>query len=308
MIVGKVYNQLGNQMVMYSAVKSICLDNGLTFKFYVEKIKNEKEINDRGARYGREIYTIFEELKKELVTEAEFDKIEFDYIIEYTEAFSFLRTVNKDANILVEHAWSSSVRLFQNRLAEFHDWFKFPDNILKSCTAIVNKERLSKEILISVHFRCGIDYLKGAYQLNYKYWIECGKYLKEKYTGRKIKFFLFYDTGNCFAVHRFKRKFKGMCYEYGEELAHDMCLMSLCDSHIVCNSTFSVVSALLDSDISHIVVRPMNAPCGTGYMKEELFPNTPNWIVIGKGRRSIGAFIFRGIRILHGRLVKRKGL
>lgn len=297
MVVVKLYNQLGNQMLIYSAVKSICIDYGLNFKIWPTKIKKKSEINDCGKKYGREIYTIFSDIKNELISEEEISNLKFDYTVKYLELLNVVGEKEiSSKNILVEN-WEMNARIIGKHIPEVCSWFQFPQDIVLNNRNVI-KTYEESALLVSVHFRCGRDYLKGAYQLKSSYWLEAANYLIEKNRRQNIKFMVFADDLNCTAVKRFRRKFKNDCIISNGDLTEDINLMSMCGAHIVCNSTFSVMGALLDPNESHLTIRPAKAPCGTGYMGNELFPEQNNWIVVGDGGRSIGAFFFKVIRII----------
>lgn len=297
MIVAELYNQLGNQMLVYCAIKSICIEAKHSFYFVPIAIKNEKEINDRGKKYGREIHTIFPSVLPELLSEEIVNEMHFDYIVDYIDLVPLLqRNISNTKKILVKNGLMVSNTLKNTRYL-VNSWFCFPKDIQISCNDKIKKIRKNNKKIVSVHFRCGRDYLKGAYQLESKYWIDGAKVLTEK-LGENIFFLIFCDDRKAYAVRRFVKKYSQNCCFSEGDLTEDLYLMSQCDAHIVCNSTFSVMGALLDTNSEHITVRPLKAPCGTGYMSDKLFLDADNWITVGKGHRSIGALIFKIIRII----------
>mgnify|MGYP004637875991 CR=1 FL=1 len=297
MIVAELYNQLGNQMLIYSEVKSICIEKHHDFYFVPIAIKNEKEINDRGKKYGKEIYTIFDSVLPEMLRKNDVEQIKFDYVVDYVELIPLLeKGISNDKKILVKKGEMVTTTL-KKTIEIISGWFHFPEDVRIQGNKELEELRRDNTTIVSVHFRCGKDYLRGAYQLESKYWINAAKFLLDK-LGEHLLFLIFCDDKNAYAVKRFEKKYSKKCYFSKGDLVEDLYLMSQCDAHIVCNSTFSVMGALLDSNKKHITIRPLKAPCGTGYMSDELYLKEDNWKSVGQGRRSIGAFIFKLIRII----------
>ena len=66
MLVGKIADQLGNQMFTYASLKTIARDR--KEDFYFIRAHNDR-INDSDKRYGNEIHTMFPNIQGEFLEE-----------------------------------------------------------------------------------------------------------------------------------------------------------------------------------------------------------------------------------------------
>lgn len=133
-------------------------------------------------------------------------------------------------------------------------WFQcdseIEQSILKKFQDIKREE--NSDIYVSVHFRVGKDYCQQGYLMNYSYWDEAANKMLEKF-GYNVKFLVFCDRVSSI-VERFCRKFNARLVR--GSLVEDMKMIGHCDAHIVCNSSFSIMSVLIGETDSHYVIRP----------------------------------------------------
>lgn len=131
-----------------------------------------------------------------------------------------------------------------------------------------------------MHFRVGRDYLIRGYRLKQLYWIDAAEYMKQELENPL--FVCVYDKKTKF-VEKFIKEYNAL--DMRGSLIEDMCTISMCDANIVCNSSFSVMSALLNKK-AKIVVCPSKYPVEGGiYLPDHVFPK--EWVRIGNGKREL---------------------
>ncbi len=59
-------------------------------------------------------------------------------------------------------------------------------------------------------------------------------------------------------------------------LVHDLCMMSKCHWQIICNSSFSIMSAVLNANQDQTILRPSVYPVGLDFQKDDCFAE--EWI------------------------------
>lgn len=276
MLVARIADQLGNQMFTYASVKTIAQDRQEAFAFIREY---NARINDEDPQYGNEIYTIFPAIREELITQLP-DSIQHTYeeppLKTRTDNFQKSALEVPPDTLMIGHY--ISYRYFCHNLNQVHKWFSFPEDIEQS--ARMELENLQKKHpgspLIAVHFRLGEDYVRQGFRITDDYWKKAAVYFTE-HTDSSPVFLLFYD----------KRK-KGDIIQYFQEhytceicrgtLVHDLCMMSLCRRQIICNSSFSIMSAVLNKNPGKEVLRPSVYPVGKLFYPSDCFDE--EWTVI----------------------------
>lgn len=242
MLICKLSDQLGNQMFAYAAIKSIAKDKNYAFGI-LNEYDNQYLKNDTDKKFGCTLSTIFENIQKEIVTE-----IPAHYKI-YQENrkgnSSLQKEVVEIADNTVMKGHYISPLYFMHRLNEVQEWFQLPQEIEKVATEKLNKikEKFPKETkFCSVHFRNALDYKIKGYMLSKHYWKNAAKELLNQ-TNEDIVFICFYDKMSGI-VSDFKNKYPSIISH--NSLLEDFCMISKCDYHIVCNSSYSVMAALMD--------------------------------------------------------------
>lgn len=285
MLIATLKDQLGNQMFAYASIKAIAMDKGYDFG-YVHMELEQKHINDSDGKYGNSLSSIFTNVKNEKV-----ENIPSHYGV-YKENFRKYLTCDY-ANEIREELFDNMVAdghfvdttFFKHRLSAVRDWFSIPedvDNKMEQYIQEIRKKNPNKKI-IAVHFRVGKDYAKG-FRLAKRYWMEAANYVMKMVENPL--FICVYDVRGS-AVKKFVKKYSAMSYH--GSLVEDMCLMSKCDGNIVCNSSFSIMAAILNKS-SQITIRPGKYPTEAGETTQNAF--LPEWEAIGKGKRDFIAWIY----------------
>lgn len=197
--------RLGNQMFQYAGLKGIAVNNG-----YWYSVPQNTSLH--------ECFKIPETLTNNNTKVINVERFEFDE--------NFFNNCPDDVDIV---GYFQSEKYFKHIEIQIRQDFTFHDIILKQCTSY--KNQFSNAKIIALHIRRG-DYISDpnfdCLSLDY-YW----KSLK---LLPKYPVIVFSDDIEwCKTI--FKEKifnfspFKNPCY--------DLCLMSLCDYHIIANSSFS---------------------------------------------------------------------
>ena len=290
MIIAKLTNQLGNQMFAYASVKSIALDKGFDFK-YCRTPLEKGDCNDVDIKYGTELRNIFGSVPdSEYINYCDIpddfsvykerkmkDRFDHDYSQIVREEIS--------DNTLLEGHFATSV-FFADKVDLVRKWYTFPQDISAVVEGKIESlhEKLGADkLLVSVHFRCGNDYLKSGFKLGDKYWYDAVEYVKDFYEkqGKAIKIVTLFDKRTR-AIDRFINKYDSLV-QHGS-MVEDMCFISKCDVNIVCNSTFSCMASILNPNCM-MTVRPSRYPTEAGFFPDSIF--MPKWVSIGDGKRSL---------------------
>ena len=304
MLILQVSDQLGNQMFAYAAVKSIALDLNYKFGLYHEKT-NSNLCNDSDEIFGHFIDTIFESIRSEIVVEI---PKKYHFYRENTTIHSHM-AYKEEAYKVNENTVMAGhyicPRYFEHRIDEVRKWFSFPEEIEGYSKKLIDDVRAKygdkKLKIISVHFRNAEDYRNGGFMINDGYWFKAAKALKKK-IGFIPVFVVFYDKKTKL-VERFIKEFNA--FDIHHSLVVDMCTISKCDAHIVCNSSFSIMSALLNKN-NPLVFRPSKFYIPDGSMPDDVFPSSWNvvkvrrneWLEYKRKLRLINSSIKRQIKTL----------
>jgi len=270
MLICKLSDQLGNQMFAYASIKSIAKDKGLDFKVYNE-YDNQFLKNDTDQNFGCNLTTIFN-IKDEIIENI---PPNYESFLENTTIYSQSSLQEealkvKDNTIMRGHYISPLY--FLHRLSEVQTWFKFPDVIEEETESIlsnIKKKYPSNTKFCSVHFRNALDYRIKGYMLDSYYWEKAAQQvLKEK--NENIIFIIFYDRYSKI-IGRFSNKYKSEIVH--NSLIKDFNLISKCDYHIVCNSSFSIMAALMDKKSNNNTYCPSIWPVPKGYFPIDTYPS-----------------------------------
>lgn len=274
MIVGKIADQLGNQMFTYASLKTIAKDRGEAFYFI--RAHNDR-INDSDERYGNEIHTMFPHIQKEFLEE-----LPKEVTHTYHEPPLSERKTNYQAAALQVPANTLmlghyiSCRYFAHRIKEVWNWFAFPKDIQTQVEEEFQKLRKDypDRLLISVHFRVGEDYVRQGFRIRDAYWLRAAEYAIQK-SPQKPLFLVFYDR-KAKIVEKFTNTYE--CIVCRGSLLHDLCMMSKCEKQIISNSSFSIMSAVLNQNIKAEIIRPSVYPVGQYFQPQDCF--IESWTVI----------------------------
>ena len=276
MLIAKIADQLGNQMFTYASVKTIAQDRNESFAFI--RAFNDR-INDSDKKYGNELHTIFPNIENEYLED-------LPESITHTYAEPPLRkrcsnyqseTLQVPANTLMIGHYIS-YRYFSHNLEHVRQWFTFPADI--SVPVEEELRRLRKKYpdrpLVAVHFRIGEDYYRQGFRITDDYWKRAADYVLQHIENPV--FLLFYDCkpSNGGIIDYFTSHYT--CEVCRGSLVHDLCMLSRCDWEIICNSSFSIMSAVLNTAPAHQILRPSVYPVGRLFYPTDCFCD--DWIVI----------------------------
>lgn len=257
MTITKLQGGLGNQMFQYAVARSRCTD--------------------------KKIYLDFSFLQKNNVSTEHFTKRDFElgiFDIQYKEFSDKQRNIcfgnslkDKIARKLL-YGQTATVTQIENEFIEipdtqniYFDGYFQSEKYFKSIRELLLKEFAfpaldeenneiasqinSSENAVSIHIRRG-DYLKPEV-LKYHgctdedYYMKAVELLKEKHS--ELSFFIFSDDiGYAQQLFQNLENITFVDINFGKDSWKDMCLMSLCNHHIIANSSFSWWGAWLSQE------------------------------------------------------------
>ncbi|HIT82428.1 MAG TPA: alpha-1,2-fucosyltransferase [Candidatus Caccoplasma merdavium] len=277
MLVVKLSDQLGNQMFAYASVKSIALDKGFEFGVYNE-YDNQFLKNDTDKKFGNTLTSIFPQIRKEVVSDVQ----NYSVFQEITDSHS-ISSIQKEAyevsdNTLMRGHYISP-KYFLHRIDEVREWFAFPSDIQNKAENELTKIKAQfapNTKFCSIHFRNALDYRVKGFMLNKNYWYHAAnKILKNNEENGSIVFLIFYDKLTPL-VKSFSKRYTSVLTH--NSLLVDFEMISLCDYHIVCNSSFSIMAALMDPNTEFNTLCPSTYPIPSGYFPSDCYLS--NWIKI----------------------------
>ena len=299
MLVATISDQLGNQMFAYASVKTIAQSRGEAFGFV--RAKNNL-INDTDKRYGNEIHTIFPNTRQDFLPELP-ARITHTWdeppLKERTANFQpSAFTVPEDT--LMNGHFISCRYLAENR-TQVQNWFTFPEDIELSVREELARlqSKYPGRPLVAAHFRVGRDYVQQGFRLADDYWFHAADEVLKRCE--HPVFLLFYDhkdpSGG--VVSDFMKKYD--CEVCRGSLVHDLCMMSKCHWQIICNSSFSIMSAVLNANSDQVILRPSVYPVGLDFQKDDCF--AADWILV-PARQDPASRRNCRIQILKGKILK----
>jgi len=257
MITIRLKGGLGNQMFQYATARALAYCNGVQlildvgeFDTYdlrdleIDKYKIKAEVKNQGY------------LLKKVIRKLKLDKFLNSYFFE--KNLKYDNTINNLGVNLYLEGYFQSEKYFYNIREELLKEFT-----LKSKKSLYTKqmegEILNEKVAISLHVRRG-DYISdestasvhGGCDL--EYYQRAMDFMGNKFEG--IKYFIFSDDMT-WVKDNFKKENITYVDSKEERAPHeDVCLMSLCDHHIIANSSFSWWGAWLNKNKSKVVVAP----------------------------------------------------
>lgn len=246
--------QLGNQMFQYAALLGIKYRTGA-------KIVFKQEVMDRAYIFD------FFNIKDAKVTNLNITN-------EYKEVlFNFDPSVFYSIDSLTDIiGYFQSEKYFQHCKSAVRDAFTFKDEIYHSAKKILCNAHTS-EHLVSVHVRRG-DYLKNPHihpPCSVEYFEKAMNHFPDNVT-----FVCFSDDIEWCKNNLPNRDRLIFCHN---SLEIDMCAMSLCNSNIISNSSFSWWAAWLNKNKEKKIIAPQKwFGEGSGYDYSDIYPI--QWTVI----------------------------
>ena len=266
--------QLGNQMFKYASLKGIAFNNNLDYllppskKFY--NYSYLKSLHKKFYNYPYQNHYLFEyfNIKKK-----------YSNKIRFSENFT---TVKEDSIFFDEKIFNScksntnlsgffqSYLYFEEINKEIKEDFKFKSKYLVSAKKILNNfpeiisihVRRSDFIHNPNHFSLGLDYYEEAV---------------DKFSSNSL-FAVFTDDPNWVSKQNFfnRKNFLLVSKITGKSTPIDLCAMTLCNNHIISNSTYSWWGAWLSKQDK--VVYPCNWFPNKETLTRDLFPTS--WLGI----------------------------
>ena len=281
MIVGELYSNLGNQLFILAATKSIALDLGYEYRYRIVKpgfAASDDCLDAFGHEYSKGFEQAFHVHTSERIDEVP-SSVNRHWTWQRTADTNFINDVYKISDNTKLDGYFLCPRYFEHRREQVIQWFSFRkeylDRALKKRKEIA--ETTEADHLISVHIRCGKDYRQWRLVIDPEYHINAIRMMRKKYSQEKLCFILFSDVPDE-AKRMLKNEGEDIILHHGT-MFEDLCLMTLCDSHIIANSTFSWWGAWLSESTKGVVIRPALCPKAVKLLKyEHIYPS--NWIAV----------------------------
>lgn len=226
--------RLGNQMFQYAALVGV-------------KYKNKHNIALTKDQYSDSMLSKAFDLRECFFLNQEDFTFDSTY---YEKHFNFdeeVLNVSRDTNII---GYFQNENYFSHCSDIIKKEFTFKKRINDTCQNFINE--IKKNILVSIHVR-RTDYVDLSHifeSLSMDYYNKCISFFNKKNT----QFLVFSDDPDwC------KRNFKSDNFIFPNmDYAYDLCLQSMCDHHIISNSTFSWWGAWLGQNKNKTIFSPKN--------------------------------------------------
>ena len=227
--------RLGNQMFQYATLYAVAKQNGYDFGVPYSRVNSSDEFK---KFYLPEIFSLSAKDSSEMSVTKRFQEKYHHFdpdllsILDNTDIFGYFQTE----------------KYFINFKEEIKKEFSFFEKTKNFCESF-KKSLPSNKKIISIHVRRG-DYLKISHihppcSINY--------YQKAINYFDKNSFFLLFSDDMPWCVENFK----GDKYSFFQNNHHtSLCMMSLCDGHIISNSSYSWWGAWLGN--VDVVIAPKN--------------------------------------------------
>ena len=247
--------QLGNQMFKYAALRGIAENNGYDFyvppsKLYLEKNKQLNKAYRKIFKYEYQNHFLFEYFEMNSFPRKN---------IKYSK---FTKQVSPESHLFDENLFNNcpdnvqltgyyqTPKYFQNIEEIIRNDFKFKKHI-------VNK---AKYLHFKYTFDCSMHIRRGDYLTNPNHYALSMKYYNQAIDifGQDSNFLVFTDDIEWFKSTKFYRKgqFNLISTLTKNSTILDLYFMSLCNRHIIANSTFSWWGAWLSG--SNKIIYPIN--------------------------------------------------
>jgi hypothetical protein len=286
MIVADIISFLGNQLFIYAATRSIALDLGYEYRYKVLKPSWAFGKNGAVKEIGHQYRYDFEKAFCIDTSERVIDPIQLE------SSWTWCRLPNTNFNKEVYKIKDNihlkghflSPKYFEHRRKEVLGWFKFRDEYLEKAYGQLKQIKEIKKVsyAISVHMRYG-SYRKDRLSLDPSYYRNAVVKMRELLFDKDICFILFSDE---------PKEAKALLNMNNIIIAHgnlmdDLCLMTLCDGHIVSNSTFAWWGAWLSG--SKIVIHPSIWPIADGKLgPTDIYPS--HWTSVEADREKMSLY------------------
>ncbi len=227
-------------MFQYAVVKTIAEEKGIPFRYY--RIPTPL-VNSTDSVRGYELDTIFPIPADEKVTNTRFCTEQYNEPPSEERAHPGYKQHLFEAiheNQIVNGLFAMP-GLIEHNLPNIRRWFAFPETSVSKAQNFLQQTITPGKKSCAVHFRVGRDYFSLGYRLHSSYWIKAAEEVLRRHPD--TQFICVYDKRSK-AVANFIKQFQAA--EYHSSLVDDMAMLTQADINIVCNSTFSIMGALLN--------------------------------------------------------------
>ena len=293
MIVADIVGALGNQLFSYAAIKSIALDLGYEYRYRVVPlgpVPKNPERNSDGSYFidsaGHDYNEYFEKAFN-IDTSQRVANIPLNVSSKWTWSRSPSTNFNKDVYNIHDKTHVSGFFLcpkyFEHRRSEVLSWFRFRAAYRNKAQRKLSEIKAQTEAthLVGLHFRYAKAIRIHRLAIDPEYYRNAIKEMRSLLSGERLCFILFSDVPDK-AKRMLKNEGEDIILHHGT-MFEDLCLMTLCDSHIISNSTFSWWGAWLSESTKGIVIRPSIWPIWPKNLgPENIFPSS--WISVDSKR------------------------
>lgn len=292
MVVAEIIGGLGNQMFQYANAKALALANGRQLELDLSGFEKYKLHN--GYELKR-VFGISEPVASKMVLLAVFGILQLVGLLSpklrnrlaricvgskflYEKEFGF-KKIELTADIQYLSGYWQSAKYFENYVDAIRRDFTFQLPHNEKLNSFREAILSAGENAVSVHVRRG-DYLAKKNvslfaSLSDQYYIDAINLLKR--SRKAPKFFVFSDDIDWCRANFVGEEFvfvSGFC---GDMSYLDMYLMSICNSNIIANSTFSWWGAWLNKAPNKIVVAPTTWFSDKSIKTSDIYPS--EWVV-----------------------------
>lgn len=243
--------RLGNQMFQYAALKGIATYKKYQYSLPLHNFELKNCFNlPQTTALNSNTTTIFTD-------KFEFDKNFYENCPDNVDIAGFFQTK----------------KYFQHIERQLRDDFVFKEDIFKTCVNYFKKINLSLP-RVSLHIR-RTDYLTDSnfFNLNINYYVEALKHFNNN-----LPVVIFSDDPEwCIQQDLFRKNYRFIVSGLKDPYL-DLCAMSMCDYHIIANSSFSWWGSWLANSKKTIAPKQWFSGNYKDWNTKDLYLN--NWIII----------------------------
>ena len=262
--------RLGNQMFQYAALMGIATKQNLDYGINYD-LGDEQSWKEFGFDNRKDILS----LNKCFSLTANHHNQNYPIIEEHDSNFHFQERFFSTGDNVTLHGYFQTNKYFDHIQDQIRKEFTFHADIMTEAKSFVNPKKDLETV--SIHIRRG-DYLDFPWHGGICTTEYYNKALKEHFTDKSYNFIIVTDD-----VPWAKSAFSGTQNFFISESKNqyvDLCIMTLCDNHILANSSYSWWGSWLNPSKSKKIVAPSR------WFKEHLKDlNTkdlyqPNWSIV----------------------------
>jgi hypothetical protein len=255
--------RLGNQMFQYASIKGIARNHGYDFIIPPREVFGQKDGLVKNSELV--LYDVFD-----IESNSQIGLTQNQVRQESSFKFDNILFSNCDDNVDL-YGFFQSEKYFKHIENEIKKDFSFDKNLLKKCKEFYDINFVNSKV-ISLHIR------RGDYTQNPNHPTQSIEYYQNALNNLpQVPVIIFSDDSNWCAEQEHFESDRFFISE-GNSVDFDLCLMTLCDYHIIANSSFSWWGAWLTN--SKKVIAPKNWFGGAciNYSTEDLYSS--DWIIL----------------------------